>query len=94
MIWLSDFMMEAVAADKTIVAADGNTYLCKFDREAANFADGAPALEDQKIWQIKKIAKEASESNTIYSVLYPENSKLYRFKLSNYSNYEYGYTRK
>ena len=93
MTWLSDFMMEAVAADKTIVASDGNTYICKFDREKANFAEGAAPLEEQKIWQIKKVVKEESSGDTIYSVMYPQNSKLPRFSLTGFKEYSYGYTK-
>lgn len=91
MIWLPDYMMAAVDADETIVAADGNTYVAKFDKDKVNTAEGAPSIKEQPVWQIKKIAKYTEGGNTCYRTEYPNGSKLFVHKLSEYGTLVYNY---
>ena len=91
MKWFSEYMMAACDADKTIVAANGDTYIGKMDREIADFNSSTP-IEQQPVWQIKKIEQTTSGGNTIYKTLFPKGDRRYIFAMTDALTLTYNYS--
>lgn len=90
-VFLPEYMLEGIAADKTAVMASGETYIGDYDRERV--ADGTP-LEEQPIWKIKKICLTASETESLYETKYPDgNANLSRYKWSEKESLTYQFAK-
>lgn len=91
MRWYSEYMMAAIDADKTIVTADGDTYIGRIDRETADFASLTP-LESQPVWQIRKIQKRSSGTDVEYTTLYPGGDRRFVFRMADCKTLTYNYS--
>ena len=90
MPYYPEYMMDAVPADITAIESDGSTYIGRFDR--AHVVDGTP-IEDQAIWQIRKVELLNVDGATIYRTLYPNGVRTYSEVWNNHTQLSYNFNK-
>lgn len=88
MMFYPEYMMDAVPADITAIESDGSTFIGRFDR--TKVVDGTP-IEEQAIWQIRKIELISSSGATIYRTLYPNGVRAYNNAWNNHAQLVYNF---
>ena len=85
-----EYIMDAEPADITVIESDGSTYIGRFDR--SKVVEGTP-VEDQPIWQIRKIELLNVDGASIYRTLYPNGVRTYNEVWTNYAQLSYNFNK-